>query len=565
MTAPFPPDARKSDSAVASAIQALRRGDAATAAVAAHHATQLDPHDMDAWWLFGVATTDLWMFAEAEAAFAKGYDLTDAQSPRRGAFLVHRARALAGLAHVSEACALAEKALTEGVSDPQSLAIAGNVLIQCGRQEAGLRALSRALALRPDGAEAAEYWLHTAEALHYLGDLDAAETGYEKAIALTSPPAAHLALAKLRKWGADNNHIARLETQPQPDAPSAAAIGYALFKELDDIGETDAAWRALEAAAAAARDQYVPAERGAWSVGQPLQPLVRLGAGSQGESALTAAWKRHFPIERFEAPLPHVDNGAPRRIFVLGLPRSGTTLVERILGAHSQVQAQGELQAMWLGVKTLSQSSTPAILDEDVIMRAARMDMQALADFYRKETAFLSDGSLWATDKLPHNYAYAGLIRLAFPDAVIVHVQREPMDSLFGAYKQLFGHVYRWSYSQTDLAELYGAYIDLMRHWREALLRSGRPMIEIRLEALIADPENEIRHLLDNCGLPFEAACLTPHRSGGAVATASATQVRRQINADGVGAWRRYATQLAPLRRRLFEQGFIDEDGDGRF
>lgn len=539
----------------------MQRGDLHRAVEAARQATGLDPDDLDAWWLLGSATCELWIFGEAEEAFAQGIKRAPSGSPRQVSFLVHRARALAAMARMASAKNLIEKALAIGTHDPAHLAIMGKVLTQAGCTGQAIPLLESAVKAAPDNAE---NWHLLAEAQQYIGDLDAAETAYEHAIDLASLPAAHLALARLRRWTKAHHHIARLQRLPRRNAQEAASICYALFKECDDIGDHEAAWNWLQMAALAAQDQVVPAERGQWNRGQPLLPPVRIGDWKPAqEAAIVDSWIEHFPASRFENP-PASAPQRPRRIFIIGLPRSGTTLVERILTAHSQVQAQGELQVMALGTKILSASRSGPMLDPDVAARAARIDPVELAEYYRSETVFLSDGSPYAIDKLPHNYHYAGLIRLAFPDAIIIHLRRDPMDSLFGTYRLLFGYAYRWSYTQDNLAGFYAQYVRLTRHWRACFAASGQPLIDVSLEALIASPESEIRRLLAACGLPFEAACLNPHKSDGAVATASSVQVRRPINSEGVGAWRRYAAGLAPLRQRLFEMGFIDEDGLGR-
>ncbi|MBW8880553.1 MAG: sulfotransferase, partial [Asticcacaulis sp.] len=370
---------------------------------------------------------------------------------------------------------------------------------------------------------------------------------------------AHLSLARLKRWNRDNNHIERLKRLPVQMPGDAARFGYALFKEYDDIGDTAAAWVALQKAARAARDQPVPAEAGAWGAQDEPRSTTRIGAWtSVDDLRVVEAWRTYLPKERFVglAPRPHA---GPRRIFIVGLPRSGTTLVERVLTAHSQVQAQGELLTFPLGVKYMSGSTTGPLLDVDTVAAAAKLDPQVLTDYYLRETTYLNDGSAYAIDKLPANHSYVGLIRLAFPDAIIVHVRRNPMDSLFGAYKLLFAYSYRWSYSQDDLAEHYANYRLLMDHWKACL---GDGIIDVSLEAVIAEPETQIRRLLVACGLPFEAACLNPHEAAGPVATASSVQVRSPINAEGVGAWRRYADQLGPLKQRLISMGVIDSDGN---
>jgi hypothetical protein len=195
------------------------------------------------------------------------------------------------------------------------------------------------------------------------------------------------------------------------------------------------------------------------------------------------------------------------------------------------------------------------LIDADTIEKSAKINPDDLGLRYNRETAYLHDGqSRYSIDKLPHNHEYCGLIKRAFPDSIIIHVKRDPMDSLFGAYRLLFAHAHRWSYDLEDLATHYDQYRQLMAHWKTYL---GADLIEVSLEALIGDPETEIRTLIKACGLRFEAACLRPHEAKGAVATASSAQVRQPINADGVGAWLRYKTRLEPLYQRLKVLGYV--------
>jgi hypothetical protein len=228
--------------------------------------------------------------------------------------------------------------------------------------------------------------------------------------------------------------------------------------------------------------------------------------------------------------------------------------VERILAAHPQIQALGELQAFGLATKRLSSVKSPQLLDPDVVAAAATLDPAAIAERYDRETRYLhAPGMGWVIDKLPHNHDYAGLIRLAFPDAVIIHVTRDPMDSLFGAYRLLFAGPHRWSYALNDLADHYVHYRRLMAHWKTCL---GASLIEVALEDIINDPATRIPQLLAQAGLPFDERSLAPHRADGPVMSASSAQVRTPINAQGVGSWRRYADRLEPLRLRLQQLGF---------
>ena len=260
------------------------------------------------------------------------------------------------------------------------------------------------------------------------------------------------------------------------------------------------------------------------------------------------------------APRPTLSQTQGQPILIFGLPRSGTTLVETILSSHSQVQALGETTGLQRAVALASQTPRADPLSPSIMAAAAKADPEAMAQAYLRYTAYLRDGSPVFTEKLPHNYLYVGHFNRAFPSATMVHVRRSPMDSLFGTYRLLFGGgAYPWSYRLKDLADNYRLYRQLTDHWRQIM---GPNLIEITLEALIDDPEPQIRALLSGCGLTFEPACLSPERSERGVSTASSAQVRSPINRQGMGAWKRYRDHLEPLRAALEADGFVDQEGE---
>jgi cytochrome c-type biogenesis protein CcmH/NrfG len=518
--------------ALQDARSALRRGDLSAAMTAAQSTTAFDPGEIEAWYILGTAAAGLNDFSTAEHAFGEGARRAPANTPTQAQMLTLRAQPLMAAGRPSEAVESLRAAMKIGIPDPTGLALASVTLTHAGLPQEALPLLLKATEANPRHVDA---WFNLGGVRQFLGDIDGAQAAYERAIDLAGQPyvPAHHALARLRRWTADNNHIARLEALQCRDGKEACSVAFALFKEYDDIGDTVAAWDALQHGAMLARSMEQ------WS--------------SAEEAALIAAWKEHLPPERFAVADVRPRSG-PKRIFIIGLPRSGTTLVERILAAHSQVQAIGELKTFGIVIKRLTGTTTPGLLDAETIAAAMTLDPLAIAEAYTAENAYLSDGSAYTIDKLPNNHDYAGLIRLAFPDAIIIGLDRNPMDALFGAYKLLFTGAHGWSYSQDDLADHYAQFRDLMDYWKQVM---GDGLIEVSLEALIGDPDTQIRQLIAATGLPFEEACLRPHEAKGAVTTASAGQVRKPINAEGIGAWKRYATQLEPLRQRLSDMGYL--------
>lgn len=390
------------------------------------------------------------------------------------------------------------------------------------------RCCARAVELAPrDGR--ARYDLAAASIA--LGRIDAAEALLDDVIA--DAPADWDAWANrstLRRATAERNHVAELETalaRAGGDQEAQIALGHALAKELEDLGRHDEAFRHLKLAADARRARL------SYRVADDVETMTTI-AGA-------------FAAERLrDAPSAAADPGP---IFVLGLPRSGTTLVDRILSSHSQVASLGEIQDFALA---LIEGAGAARNKAELIGRSAAMDHDRLGRAYLARTAERAPGAPFAIDKTPLNFLYIGLIALALPTARIVHVRRGAMDGCYAMYKTLFRMGYPFSYDLGDLAAYRIAYERLMAHWRNAL--PGR-MVEIDYEALIADQAGESRRLVAACGLDWEDACLDFHSNPAPVATASAVQVRAPIHDRSVGLWRRYEAGLAPLADALRSAG----------
>jgi hypothetical protein len=250
-----------------------------------------------------------------------------------------------------------------------------------------------------------------------------------------------------------------------------------------------------------------------------------------------------------DAPAGHQDG---RPIFVLGLPRSGSTLVDRILSSHSTVTSLGETSDFALALMRSAGGGDKTTL----IRRSASLDFAGLGKDYCSRTGALDGRTLHFIDKTPINFLYLGLIALALPDAKIVHIRRQPMDVCYAMYKTLFRMAYPFSYDLGDLGRYYLAYERLMAHWRTVL--PGR-FLDLDYEDLVAHQESASRRLLSHCGLAWEDACLAFERNESPSLTASAAQVRQPIHGRSVGLWRKYARELAPLAD-LLRSGGVDPD-----
>jgi len=238
----------------------------------------------------------------------------------------------------------------------------------------------------------------------------------------------------------------------------------------------------------------------------------------------------------------------PAPIFVVGLPRSGSTLVEQILASHSSVEGTFELPNVLTIVRELDHANPENDAYPESAASVPLAQFALLGRRYIDETAPLRSGRPHFIDKMPNNFSHVGLIHSMLPGAIIIDVRRHPMDSCFSTYKQHFAEGQSFSYDLDDLGRYYRCYLSLMDHWDTVL--PGK-VLHLQYEHLVRDPESNIRRLLTHCGLDFEPACLAFHETKRPVRTASAEQVRQPLYASGVGYWRHFESDLEPLRRAL--------------
>lgn len=330
----------------------------------------------------------------------------------------------------------------------------------------------------------------------------------------------------LRRQTEQHNHVdalVRMLAKVTPGGPDEVPLCYALGKELEDLGDHARSFAYLRRGAATRRRQL------------SYRVEMDLAAIEQIRDAFTAQVLQL-------APKP---TGEPGPIFVMGLPRSGTTLVDRILSSHSAVESLGELNDLPLAVM---HAAGAASSKGDLIRRAASMDVTALGREYSRRVAGYGSQRAYVIDKAPLNFLYLGLIRLALPAAKIIHLRRDPLDSGYAMYKTLFRMGYPFSYDLEDLGRYYIAYRQLMEHWRTHLPGG---FLDVDYESLVQDQLRVSRSILDWCGLAWEPRCADFHKNDSPAATASAAQVREPIHSRSVGSWRRHERELEPLARIL--------------
>jgi tetratricopeptide (TPR) repeat protein len=459
--------------------------------------------------------------------------------PHDAPLLIHRAQCLLALGRLPEACDAAAAAQLKAPPDPVLYDALGSLFSRANDQQRALSAYDRAVALAPDNSH---FIFNRATVYRFLGRLAEAEADYDRVIALKpSDYEAYANRSELRTQSVDANHIGGLEAlvaQGIADWRGDVQVRYALAKEYEDVGDHAKSFQHLRQGAKKRREHM------------RYDVAVDVATVDWIIEAFPAAAKESEPHE--SAPHPGL---APSDdpIFIVGLPRSGTTLVDRILGSHSKVYSAGELDHFALCIVDAARGSGGAPLPRrELIARSADLDFPALGRDYLERVRRIAAGGVRFTDKMPLNYLYCGLIRRALPNAKIVHVARRPMAACYAMYKTLFKDGYPFSYDLGEIGRYYLAYRRLMDHWQAAMPAVIYPL---SYEALIADQPGETRKLLDFCGLEWQDSCVEFHRNPSPTTTASAAQVRRPLYDSSVSQWRHYAADLGELSSLLSAAG----------
>ena len=420
------------------------------------------------------------------------------------------------------------QALARGVEQPEEAHLNRAVILaeHLWRGEDAAGELAAALALNPRFVPA---WVNLGNLHEQRGDREPAREAYGQA--LTLDPQQPLALARLPDLqpvaGPDDPLIARLRqgiAEPGRSASDLADLGFGLGKALDTVGAYDEAFAAYVAANRASRD----------TLGEARARYDR------------AAHERFVDrlIAAFPAPLPP-DPGSPDgtgRIFICGMFRSGSSLVEQILASHPRVTAGGEIEFLPMLTARYFGPSLPRWPALDV---AARQQLRAA---YARGVEARHPGVGVVTDKRPDNFLHLGLVQAMFPAARIVHTRRDPLDNCLAVYFLHLSSAMPWALDLLDTAHWFRQHERLMAHWR--LLWRG-VVHEVDYDRLVIEPRPVIEALLAHCGLPWNDACLAFHKTKTIVRTPSAWQVREPLYTRSSGRWRHYERHLGPLRAAL--------------
>ena len=477
----------------------------------------LDPNVAEAYYLLGVLAVDHHNHVKAIELFQLSHGL----EPYEAKYPAYLAMSFISERRPSEAiraCRLAETLHSQNAAIWDTIGVAYS---HVGLHDDAMRCYRVAVSLSPNNPK---ILLHFAMSLQFAGDFEAANRAYSNCISI-DPGCVHAysGLVRLKQQTLQDNRIAALIdlfAERKKDANAALILGHAIAKSYEDIGNFEEAMSWLR------RAKAIKSRSISYRVTDDIAALS---------------------MARENAPQSTASNTNDQAIFVVGLPRTGTTLVDRILSSHRQVQSLGELTNFSVMVRR--ETSTPSlnVLDEDTLQRASAIDLDALGHSYLESVSLLRDESRKFVDKMPLNSAFAGLIHAALPNARIICLRRGAADTCLSNYRQLFAtgfSNYNYSLSLEDTAHYYLAFDRLMNHWRNTLPRDR--FTEVHYEDLVCDLSDQTRRLLAFCDLEWDEACVRFHENGAPVATASSVQVRSPINSNSVGRWRRVGEAMKP-------------------
>ncbi|MEO7199443.1 MAG: sulfotransferase, partial [Dokdonella sp.] len=384
---------------------------------------------------------------------------------------------------------------------------------------------------------AAAFRFNLATALTALGDVNGAEREIEACIDLDPTSwQAYPLLSQLRKQTPESNHLETLQallTKHQNQSAAVICLNMAMAKEADDLGNYTEAFRHTVQGKATAR---------------ATRPYSSLR-----DKDFFDALMRAFPKA---AARTSAGDPSAQPIFIMGMPRSGTTLVERILSSHPDVHATGELQNFAIALQQESSNRDPFLLDPNLPECTRSIDWKQLGARYLASTLPVTANQPRFIDKMPHNFLYAGFIANALPNSTIICMRRNPLDTCVGNFRQYFSHPsihLDYSCDLLDTGRYYILFDRLMAHWQRVL--PGR-IHEVSYEALVTSQEAISRNLVDYCGLAWNDACLHFEKNPSAVATISSLQVRQPMYRSSIGKWMHYEHELSDLRKLLQDEGF---------
>lgn len=499
-------------------------------------AIRSDPNRGEPYFLLGILAADHENHAKAIELYDRAIGLGAAPSEA----LAQKARSLIALNHRDQALAAVEQAAHHNPSDAASLDTIGVVYSRAGLHERALPWYEKAVETAP-GSARLRYNL--AVALQFVGKMDLARQAYEACLERDpSETRALTGLVQVSRQTEDDNYLDRLmaaqgvlaRRPSEKQADETLHICHAIAKTLEDLGRHKEAMN--------------------WLARGKAAKLSTLNYSFDSDSALFEA-----AISTAEFDLADGRNQAAP-VFIVGLPRTGTTLVDRILSSHPVMTSAGELTDFALCLKRQLNTPSRYVLDRETLLGAQQADMDALGRAYIAQVGKTLGMEGRFIDKMPLNAFYAPLILKALPNARLICLRRHPLDTVLSNYRQLFAtsfSYYNYALNLETAARYYVGFDRMMACFRKAL--PADRFTEVHYESIIADQEGETRRLLDFCGLDFDPACLAFHENAAPVATASSVQVRRPLYSTSLNRWRKVEDELAPAIAILDKAGLLED------
>jgi tetratricopeptide (TPR) repeat protein len=485
---------------------------------------------------WGNALVDAGRIEDAIGVLQRAVELV----PSSGFYRVNLAKAFLKVKRTEEAIRVLEGIPPER-RDPPHTAELGNALLALGRYDEAIASFRRA---HSAGYKNAGMYHNLATALQYVGSMDEAETAYRWALE-TDPKfvVSHRQLSGIRRFEHSDQEIAELESavrKPELSALDRSELYLSLAKAYDDTGDYDRAFANLQAA------------------NQLIRSTIEYSADENSDfvDRMIGVFTPGLLRER-----AHWGLGADRPVFILGMPRSGTTLTEQILCSHPNVFGAGELMTIYrIAVKIRTETSPDRGLAGSVENLTENTTRQ-YAQSYLDHLASLNEDARFVSDKLPFNFRYLGHIALFFPKAKIIHCTRNPLDIALSCYFARFNDQLSFSFNLSEIGRYYRDYERLMRHWVATI---PNPILHVSYEELVRDQERVTKEMLGFCGLEWDERCLRFHETSRPVLTASSWQVRQPMYASSAGRWRNYEKHLRPLSTILGAGRVHDFSGSRR-
>lgn len=494
-------------------------------------ALRLNEKDPLPFFLLGVLAADTGNPAKALEFFAKATE----HGPKNVHYQTYHAHALIAVGDHNQAKIRADMAAKIGTNDALLADMIGVTYSRTGYHELAIPFFELATKKNPKWAK---FHFNLGASAEFIGDFVKTKTAYTNTLSIN--PKFYLAwfsLVALEKQTPDNNNLEKLKTlfnDITGDADAHLLLGHSIAKTLEDLGQYEDSFDWLQKGKKAKRKQIQYSRHKTTRVFDAAKTAVKLNTlDNQQDTGRTS-------------------NAAP--IFIVGLARTGTTLVDRILSSHTQVRSAGELTLFSRMIKMAAGVPVNTDLDSDTFLAASKIDVSRVGKNYIENTQNLVQDAVHLIDKMPLNFFYAGLIHRALPNARIIALRRGAMDSCLSNYRQLFAahnNNYDYAYDLEDTAAFYQEFDGLMAHWRENI-PSDRFM-EVAYEDIVHDQENQTRKLVSFCGLDWEESCLRFYENAAPVATASSVQVRQPLYSGSIGRWEKYGHKLDGLKATLGE------------